>query len=126
MHNEQIEKLMRLLDISAEEAADVIKYDAEIDKGKDPFPLSADQKKVEKEMRQADRKKPTIYNFDKRDRKQNTTKSAIIAELAAFLEQNSESDVKNLEITNAERQLRFTVGENIYELTLVQKRAPKS
>ena len=32
---------------------------------------------------------------------------------------------KNVEIVNKERQIAFTVGENVFELTLVQKRKPK-
>jgi hypothetical protein len=30
-----------------------------------------------------------------------------------------------VEITNKERQIAFKIGENAYELTLVQKRKPK-
>jgi hypothetical protein len=32
------------------------------------------------------------------------------------------NNAENVEITNAERQIAFTVGENKYELTLTQKR----
>ena len=32
---------------------------------------------------------------------------------------------ENVEITNKERQIAFKIGENAYELTLVQKRKPK-
>ena len=76
------------------------------------------------------RKTPTTYSLDnskgKRNRKENPTKSAIISEIARFLEENSENDCKNVIITNKERQISFKIGENDYEFTLVQKRKPKN
>ena len=56
---------------------------------------------------------------------ENPTKSGIIAEIANFLQENSENACENVIITNAERQISFTIGENTYEFTLVQKRKPK-
>ena len=72
------------------------------------------------------RKAPTAYKFSQRERKANPTKGAIIAEIAKFLEENSENACENVEITNKERQIAFKIGENAYELTLVQKRKPKN
>ena len=43
----QKEKLMKTLGISEAEALDIIKTDEQIDKGADPFPLTAEQKKLE-------------------------------------------------------------------------------
>jgi hypothetical protein len=48
------------------------------------------------------------------------------AELAEFLEKSSGFACQNVEITNKERQIAFVVGENRYELTLVQKRPSKT
>lgn len=69
----------------------------------------------------------TAYNFDTtgKKRKENPTKANIVALLATFLLQNVEISAENVEITNKERQIAFTVGENAFELTLVQKRKPK-
>ena len=71
-----------------------------------------------------------MYKLDnaegKRSRKENPTKAGIIAEIAKFLEENSENACENVEITNKERQIAFKIGENCYELTLVQKRKPKN
>lgn len=72
------------------------------------------------------RKTPTEYKFTKRERKPNATKGGIIAELADFMERNSNFNVSNLAITNKERQISFMVGDETFELTLVQKRKPKS
>lgn len=123
---EQINRIMNGLKCSEAEAIEIYQADCAIDKGeKMDFDISAEQEKVVKKMRQADRK-PTIYKFDKRERKSNPTKASIIAEIAKFLEENSENACENVEITNKERQIAFKIGENSYEFTLVQKRKPKN
>ena len=123
----QKEKIMRILECSEEEAEDVIKWDKVIDQGgRTPYDLDPVLEKEAKKMANCkDRKKPTVYDFKKRERKSNATKAGIIAEIAKFLEENSENACENVEITNAERQIAFKIGENCYELTLVQKRKPK-
>ena len=123
---------MRVLDVSAEEADEILKADKAIDRGERvPFDLSPEQEKMAKKFANVDtkkRKKPTVYNLDARGkaRKENPTKASIIAELAKFLTETSENACEMVEITNKERQIAFKIGENTYELTLVQKRKPKS
>ena len=46
--------------------------------------------------------------------------------IAKFLEEMSDFATESVEITNKERQIAFKIGENAFELTLVQKRKPKS
>ena len=126
VENAQVTAL-RKLGLNDEEIAEVLATDKTIDKGADPFPLTEEQKKVVKKMTNSDTKTKksalTVYKFEKKtNRKENTTKSAIIAELANFLVENG---YELVEITNKERQIAFKVGENDYELTLVQKRKPK-
>ena len=124
----QIAKLMKNLDLTREEAMEVIEADKQIDKGAKLFELSKEQEKASKKARGTGTKakQPTAYKFTQRTRKENTTKAEIIAELAKFLAENSENACENVEITNKERQIAFKIGENAYELTLVQKRKPKS
>lgn len=126
-HEEQKQKIMSLLDCSEEEAEDVMKWDKVIDQGgRTPYDLSPEaEKEAKKYANSREKKKPTVYDFKKRERKSNPTKGAIIAELAQFLTENSENACENVEITNKERQITFKIGENDYELTLVQKRKPK-
>ena len=132
MAETQKERIMRILDVSAEEADEILKADKAIDRGERvPFDLSPEQEKMAKKFANVDtkkRKKPTVYNLDARGkaRKENPTKASIIAELAKFLTENSENACEMVEITNKERQIAFKIGENAYELTLVQKRKPKS
>lgn len=127
MAENQKEKLMRLLQCSAEEAEDIIACDKAIDRGERVyFDLSKEQEKQAKKFANAGtRKAPTVFKFEQRKRKENPTKAAIIAEIATFLQETSENACENVEITNKERQIAFKIGENSYELTLVQKRKPK-
>jgi hypothetical protein len=127
MAESQVQKLMRLLDCSEEEAKQVIADDKAIDRGERVyFDLSKEQEKEAIKMANTGtRKKPTGYDFSKRERKANPTKGGIIAELAKFLTEMSEYATENVEITNKERQIAFKIGEDSFELTLVQKRKPK-
>ena len=126
----QIES-MRKLGFTDEEIEDVIKADDAIDHGeKVDFDLDPEkEKEAKKYIKSGTRKAPVNYQLDntggKRNRKENPTKGAIIAELAKFLTENSENACENVEITNKERQIAFKIGENAYELTLIQKRKPK-
>ena len=132
MAETQKDRIMRILEGSAEEADEILKADKAIDKGERvPFDLSPEKEKLAKKFANVDtkkRKKPTVYNLDAKGkaRKENPTKASIIAELAKFLTENSENACEMVEITNKERQIAFKIGENAYELTLVQKRKPKT
>ena len=129
MAESQKEKLMRTLGCTEEEALDIIASDKAIDQGKRvEFDLDREREKMAKKMANTGTKRPTVYKFDTKDkkRKENPTKAGIIAELAKFLEENSENGCETVEITNKERQIAFKIGENDFELTLVQKRAKKS
>lgn len=127
-----VQKHMRLLGITEEEALELIEEDKRVDRmgAKElTSDLSDEQKKNVKAMTKTGTKttKPTVYKFDTTDkkRKENPTKASIIAEIAKFLAENSENACENVEITNKERQIAFKIGENDYEFTLVQKRKPK-
>lgn len=123
---------MKKLGMTDAEIADVVASDDAIDKGKKmEFDLTDEQAKVAKQYTKAGtRKTPIVYKLDntegKKSRKENPTKAGIIAELATFLTENSENACENVEITNKERQILFKIGDETYELTLIQKRKPKS
>ena len=125
---EWLKNAMAKMGWTAEEAEAVWNSDREIDKGKaQDFDLSKEQLKIaQKFAKTGTRKTLTAYKFTTRERKANPTKASIIAEIARFLQENSENACENVEITNKERQIAFKIGENAYELTLVQKRKPKS
>lgn len=126
MAENQKEKLMRILGCSADEAEDIIATDRMIDQGKrTPYDLSKEEEKAAIKYANCTDKQRKAETKP-RERKENPTKGGIIAELAEFLEKSSGFACQNVEITNKERQIAFVVGENRYELTLVQKRASKN
>lgn len=126
MAETQKQKIMRVLEVSEKEAEEILAYDNAVDSGmKTQYDLTKEQEKETRKYRQADRKR-TSYNFSKRERKPNATKGGLIQELYKFLCENSEFNISNCEITNKERQIAFSVAENNFELTLVQKRQKKN
>ena len=98
----------------------------EYDFNKELPPLQEVIDKLVSESNVTERKKPTVYDFSKRERKANPTKGGIISELHKFLVEMSEFATESVEITNKERQIAFKIGEDAYELTLIAKRKPKS
>jgi len=127
----QIFRIMQGLKCGRDEAIAIYEADKAIDRGERmEFDLPPELEKEAKKMAnvtERKRKAPTVYNFDtsQKKRKENPTKAGIIAEIAKFLQEQSENACENVTITNPERQIAFTIGENSYEFTLVQKRKPK-
>ena len=121
--NDQIQKLMKTLDISEAEAKEILAYDDDVDKGKKTeFDLTPEQEKDTRKYRQADRK-PTVYDFKtKRERKPDLEKQQIIAEIADFL---SEKDDYDVSIVKKEREISLIIGSNNYSITLTKHRPPK-
>lgn len=115
------------LNLTEEEKKELLAYDKAVERGeKTEYDATPEQLKVERLMaRTGTRKALTAYKFTQRQRKPNATKGGIIAELAEFLEKNSQFSTENVAITNKERQIAFQIDEETFELTLVQKRKPK-
>lgn len=122
----QKERIMQKLGVSDAEADEILAFDKAVDRGeKTPYDLTPEQERAVRKYRQADRK-PFVPKLTKRERKPNTTKEGIVAEIAKFLEENSSFDTKNVEITNKNREITFNVGDDTFTWTLVQKRKPKT
>lgn len=124
---EVIENLMRCLRISEEEARDVIKADKAIDKGEKLFELTDEQKRATRQYRQAERK-PTVYDFSKRERKKDNDKRFLIAAfewaLTTDVEQPGDNvNAEDVTVTNPEREITFTYNGRKFKLTLS---APRS
>lgn len=118
MADKQVEKLMTTLGITEAEALDVIECDKAIDKGADPFPLTDEQKKAEKKLRQADRA-PTAYKFTKRERKADNDKATLVNTLFNAILPMCDT----YEVQNAEREFTFTYNGKKYKVVLS---APRS
>ena len=127
-YEQTIEKHIKLLGCTREEAIDIIETDKIIDKGgRTQYDLSKEDEKLAMKMSGVnDRKAKSADNKRGKVRAENPTKSGIIAEIAEYLTENCGFATENVTITNKERQIAFKVGENDYEFTLVQKRKKKS
>ena len=128
MDEKRIAELMKSLDLTRDEAIELLKEDEEVDKmsmKEVDNDLTEEQKKAVKKAKSGVRSVDAYGKKRKVERKENPTKRAIIAELFNFLSENSENPIENCEVTNVERQIAFKCGDNRYELTLVQKRPPK-
>ena len=110
---------MRKMGMSEEEIADVLESDKRIDRGEKLFELDPELEKGAKKARQADRK-PTVYNFQKRERKANNDKRTIINALDEALCRIADQQT---EITNAEREIIFHFNGVKYKVVLS---APRS
>ena len=123
-YEQTIEKHIKLLGCTREEAIDIIETDKIIDKGgRTQYDLSKEEEKFAMKISGVnERKAKSADNKRGKVRAENPTK----ADLIKFLfESLTEYDYQNLNITNKERQFAFSVGDNDYELTLFQKRKKK-
>ena len=115
--NEQIQKLMKTLNISEAEARQVIEDDRRIDKGEKLFELSAELEAGAKKARQADRKKSDTPV--KRERKADNEKGELIAVIAEALETAG----AEINITNKEREIELMFHDRKFKVVLS---APRS
>lgn len=122
----QMVRIMKGLQCSAKEAREILIADKEIDRGANPFPLSAEQEKASKDARQADRK-PTIYKLDntngKRSKKADPVKAQIIHELIDAICALGVDFFEEMEVTNPEREFLFHYKGTKYKIVLS---APRS
>lgn len=116
-----IQKNMKALNISYEDAKALVEDDEKVDRGEPlPWDLTPEQLKVSKKARQADHAKPK--EKVKKEKKENVIKKEIIENIFNLINENYENAV----VENDERMIAFSVGDENFELTLVQKRKKKS
>ena len=107
--DDRIAHLMKTLNLSEEEAKQMIADDEAIDKGADLFPLSAEQEKASKKARSTGTR---TYTFTKRERKPDEDKRFLIQTFASLL-----ADEETV-ITNPERQIDFEIHGVRYRIVL--------
>ena len=124
----QKERIMLNLGVDETTAESILASDKAIDRGEPmDFDLSPTQEKEAKKMANVrEHKKPFVPNLPKKARKENVTKSEIIAEIVQFLSENQVISAENVQILNKEKQILFKKGEDMFEINLIQKRKPKN
>lgn len=114
----KLTKLMQTLNISKEEAEEIIQEDEEIDRGAKLHELPEELKAGAKKARQADRKTPAKVN---RERKVDKEKKFLLELLQAPL-QNAGATALEMK---TETEISFAFGDNRYTLKLTKHRPPK-
>ena len=112
------------------EDADMAWWDLEIEKGNPtPFDLTEDQAKVAKTMTKGAKAVNAYGKTVKRERKPDEVKREVIATVAQNLHRvwlsDGEVKVTEIEVANAEREITFRIGADLYSLTLTKHRQPK-
>jgi len=123
---ELIQKHMKSLKCSREEAIDLINCDDEIDHGNtELFALTAEQKKMVRGLTKADRK-PSEKRSVNRERKVDEDKKVVFDWLRVVLEGfNLNGEIENLTLKN-EAEISFTYNANDYTVKLTKHRAKKA
>lgn len=122
---EYINRIEKNLKVSREEAEEIYKYDQAIDDDTDisSGTLSPDKEEIARKMcHTGTRKKPMVLNLPKKQRKPNATKGGLVSELAQLLKENSDFEVTQLQIPNAEQKISFNIGGTWYTWTLTAHR----
>lgn len=116
---EQLQRIMTNLKCTEEEAAEIMAYDKAVDKGeKTPHDLTPAQNKVAQSYARTGTRKPTVYKFDKKERKPNEPKRELIQIITDALIEQGMIDDNSLHIENVERQIDFTFNGTKYRIVL--------
>lgn len=121
--DKEIEKSMRVLKLTKEEAIEMWLDDEGYTEDEEQVALTQKAKEnritatIHSAKEETKEKKTT-----KRERKEDPEKEMIIAEIAKILPNFAE----NVQITNVGKLISFNIGENEYEIDLKRKRKPKN
>lgn len=115
----EIEKLMKTLDLTEQEAKELMEADRAIDKGEKLFELSQEQKKAEKQMRQADRAVNAYGKKVERTRKADEDKQYLMRAIKGGLFTYAGiKDETAINVINAEREIEFMFNGKKYKIVL--------
>ena len=123
---QQIIDMMKALDISREEAEELVAFDNEEFELEEVNEMTEKAKKVDKGTK---RGRPTGTKMagvttQTRKKKENPTKARIIEQLFKAIQELD--GVENAENPNKEKTILFELDGNTFEIDLKQKRKPKA
>ena len=123
--DEAVERLMKSGQYSLAEATEIAIDDWRIDHGDrcEWEPTVEEEKAMRKATKVVGERKKSAAPV-KRERKEDEVKQALINLLAGALGAYGE-DIADIEITNKERMIAFTVGDDSFEVMLTKKRKAK-
>lgn len=120
MDENKIAEMMKLLDLTRDEAIELINEDKEVDRmtvKEAESDLTVEQKKAIKKVKGGAKSVKAVNAYGKtvtRERKADETKREIIN----ILQESLKDVAENLEITNIERQLDFVVKDRRFRIVL--------
>lgn len=126
----RIKNLMETLEVSREEALEIIAFDNEEFEMEEVQEMTEKAKKVQKtEVKRGRKPKAESTQMagvtqQKRAKKENPTKQNIIAQLFQAIQELE--NVQNAECPNKEKTIMFELDGNTFEIDLKQKRKPKA
>lgn len=113
---DKVKHLMTVLELTEEEALQLIADDEKIDKGEKLFELTAEQKKSSKTARQVARAVNAYGKTVIREKKVDEDKREIINLIAETVE--NLTDEGTVYINNPEREIEFVKGNKKYKVVL--------
>ena len=123
---EKILKLMKSLDITREEALELMEEDKEVDRmtkmSDIDNDISEEQKKAKKKYSNVKKGVNAYGKTTTRELKPDENKRLIISTIAKTLEENGFEDV---EVTNIQKYITFKIGSEMFEIDLKRKRQSK-
>jgi hypothetical protein len=118
MNEKLIEKHMRTLKCTREEAIQLIKDDEDVDRGiAKPWDLTPEQIKNQRKLANATTRKRSGTSTP-RTKKENPDKQKIVSLIAESLK----AEIENVSVTNAERTIDFTFNDVKYTVSLTAHR----
>jgi hypothetical protein len=118
----QKEKIIRILEVTPDEADEILACDKAIDQGKRVY-FDVDEATEKQALKLANATTKTAKKpREKKERPPDLEKNGIIAEIAQFLTENAQISAKNVEIKNKGREISFNIDQNSFTLTLVRHR----
>jgi DNA-directed RNA polymerase specialized sigma54-like protein len=123
---EKILKLMKSLDITREEALELMEEDREVDRmtkmSDIDNDISEEQKKAKKKYSNVKKGVNAYGKTTTRELKPDENKRLIISTIAKALEENG---FENVEVTNIQKYITFKIGSEVFEIDLKRKRQSK-
>lgn len=113
MAETKVEKLMRVLNLTEEQALEVIECDKRIDRGEKLFEFTEDQKVAEKQARLTGERKST--KTTKREKKVDNQKQNVIATMVGSI--INVFGVR-VDVANEEREFEFELNDRKFKVVL--------
>ena len=113
MTENQVEKLMRVLNLTEQEALDVIECDKRIDRGEKLFELTEEQKVAEKQARLTGERQSV--KTTKREKKVDSLKQDIINAVVGSIINVFGARV---DVANEEREIEFELNDRKFKVVL--------